>query len=121
MKTYPIEYGDRIYVRAMQDGLKVLEVMVTNVADLAALVGEIRYAGRRLEGLTQLFIRNHTRGWSMERPFKFYTGVPSPRTAVVREAVRAASVAYRRRVSPSGAYIAPTVRRTHVIFPWETH
>lgn len=120
MKTYPIKYGDRIFVRAIQDGMKVLELIVTNVSDLTTLVGEIRKAGRRLEGLTRLFIRNHTRGWSMERPFKFYTGEPSPLTASIRDAVKAASVAYRRHVTPSGAYLAPVTRR-HTTFPWETH
>ncbi|MDE7509672.1 MAG: hypothetical protein K2M62_06075, partial [Muribaculaceae bacterium] len=75
--TYPIEYGDRIFVRAMQEGRRVLEMTVTNVSDITGLVGEIRYAGRGLDGLTTLFIRNLSRGWSMERPFRFYTGVPS--------------------------------------------
>lgn len=118
--TYPIVYGDRIFVRILQDGVKVLEMTVTNVADLTSLVGEIRYAGRHLEGLCTLFIRNMNRGWRLERPFKFYDGVPSPRRTALREAVRAAGEAYMRRVSPSGSYVAPP-RGGHTIFPWETH
>lgn len=119
--TYPIIKGDRIFVRAIQAGVKVLEMTVTNVADLTGLVGEIRYAGRQLEGLTRLFVRNCTRGWSLERPFKFYTGVPSPRCVAMRETVRRAEASYTRRLTPSGYYMAPAPARSHTTFPWETH
>lgn len=121
MKTgYPIDYGDRIYVRATQDGVKMLELTVTNVADLTALVGEIRYEGRKLEGLAQVFIRNHSKGWSMERPLRFYNGVPSPQRRKSREVIKAAGDAYSRRVSSSGRYVSP-IPGFHTIFPWETH
>lgn len=118
--TYPIEYGDRIFVRAMQEGRRVLEMTVTNVSDITGLVGEIRYAGRGLDGLTTLFIRNLSRGWSMERPFRFYTGVPSPGRALRREAVKAVYASYGSRAVGAEYSVAPPVRR-RMAFPWETH
>ena len=120
-RLYPIVYGDRIFLRAIQDGAKVLEVTVCNVSDLTGLVGEIRYAGRQIDGLTRLFVRNMTQGWSIERPFRFYSDVPSPARQATKAAVLAAGAAYRRRLTPSGRYVAPSKVRRHTTFPWETH
>lgn len=105
-----IESGDRIYVRAIQDGVKVLEMTVSNVADMTQLIGEIRYAGHRLEGLAHLFIRNFSKGWSSERPMMFYGGVPTPRRQALRAALREAS-----RDLGLGR------PKERMLFPWETH
>lgn len=86
--------GDRIYVRVMQEGATLLEIMVDNASSLTDLIGEIRYAGRDLEGLTKVFIRNHSRGWSCERPLKFYTGMPCPRRRADRALMREAARSY---------------------------
>lgn len=109
---YQIERGDRIYVRAIQDGVTILELMVENVCDFTQLLGEIRYAGRNLEGLSRLFIRNHSRGWSCERMIKFYSGVPTPYRRALREVMREAAQTSVRRAAP---------RQSHMPFPWETH
>lgn len=122
MNRHHIAYGDRIFVRVIQNRKTVVEVTFTNVADLTSLAGEIRHAGRGLEGLTTVYIRNHTQGWSMERPFRFYVGIPSPRT----QAIRAASASYSRRSLSDGTYIHPAntkygQKSTHTTYPWETH
>lgn len=118
--TYPIRYGDRIFVRAMQEGRTVLEMTVTNVRDITGLVGEIRYAGRRLDGLTSLFIRNLSRGWSMERPFRFYTGIPSPGRVARRDAIKSVYASYGR-MAVGAEYPATPAPRRRVAFPWDTH
>lgn len=109
-----IELGDKIYVRGIQDGVKLLEMMVENVKDMTELIGEIRYAGQRLDGLVNLFIRNHTQGWSIERPMRFYSGEPSARRKALRMALREATAAMNMRQA-----VAATP--THMPFPWETH
>ena len=113
---YPIERGDRIYVRALQDMETVLEISVDNVKDFTELIGEIRYAGRRLEGLSKLIIRNHSRGWSCERMIKFYNGIPSPRRQALRAMLREAA-AWQGERSPRH----PEPREGHMPFPWEVH
>lgn len=116
--TYPIAYGDRIYVRALKNGVKVLETTISNVADLTALVGEIRFAGRHLDGLVHLYVRNYTRGWMMDRPFKFYRDLPTPRVASGR-----GTAVYEGRSCPrqysTGRF--PSSQRISTIFPWDTH
>lgn len=106
---YPSQYirkGDRIYVRIMQNRMKVLEFSVDNVADYTSLLGEIRYAGNHLSGLASVFIRNHSRGWSEERPMMFYQGMPAPRRGMAR------SRNSRRVLQPA---------RSGMLAPWETH
>ncbi len=106
---YPAGYmrkGDRIYVCVMQYGRRLLEFSVNNVDSYTALMGEIRYAGRGLEGLMKVFIRNHTRGWSEERPLKFYSEMPAPRRRVSRGAV--------------GQVRLPAEGK-RMLAPWETH
>ena len=100
MNRHHIAYGDRIFVRVIQNRKTVVEVTFTNVADFTSLAGEIRHAGRGLEGLT----------------------IPSPRT----QAIRAASASYSRRSLSDGTYIHPAntkfgQKSTHTTYPWETH
>lgn len=139
-RTYPIEYGDRIYVRALQGMDTILEISVENVADFTQLIGEIRYAGRALEGLSKLIIRNHSRGWSCERMIKFYNGTLSPRRQALREALHEAAATLRSEyATPSVGVSSHTASRAvsrhrpstysrsynshsqHMPFPWETH
>ena len=107
---YPVGYmrrGDHIYVCVMQYGRRVLEFSVNNVDCYTALLGEIRHAGRDLDGLMRVFIRNHTRGWSEERPLKFYAGMPAPRGR-------------RERNGVSGT-VRPVSAARRMLAPWETH
>lgn len=107
---YPVGYmrqGDHIYICVMQNGRRLLEFSVNNVDSYTALMGEIRHAGRELSGLTNVFIRNHTRGWSEERPLKFYAGLPAPRGR------------QRRRMLPEA--VRPVASPRRMFAPWETH
>lgn len=107
MARYPVGYmrrGDHIYVGVMQNGRRVLEFSVNNVESYTELMGEIRYAGQDLNGLSKVFIRNKTRGWSEERPIKFYNGLSAPRG---------------RRMPGLGRMVRPSA--TRMLAPWETH
>ena len=106
---YPSGYmqkGDRIYVSVMQYGRRLLELCVDNVGSYTELMGEIRHAGRDIEGLTRVFIRNQARGWSEERPLKFYSDFPAPRR--------------QRGRNEEGTMRRSTATR-RMIAPWETH
>lgn len=102
--------GDRIYVCVRQDFKIVLEFSIDNVGDMTELIGEVRYAAKRLEGLAQLCVRNHSRGWSMVRPMMFYSSFPTPARAEFHRAMREASESLRRRNA-----------ERKMLFPWETH
>ncbi|MDE6272949.1 MAG: hypothetical protein K2M31_08090 [Muribaculaceae bacterium] len=110
---YPSQYirkGDRIYVRIEQGRQTVLEFSVENVDDYTSLIGEIRYAGSKLKGLANVFIRNHSRGWSETRPLMFYQGMPAPRRSMLRGKVRSEGLRRNMSLSCSG-----------MLAPWETH
>ena len=107
---YPISKGDRVYVRVIQERRTVLEFSIDRVADMTELIGEIRYAASGLDGLATVVIRNHSRGWSRERPMMFYSAFPSPRRREFHEAMREASASLR-----AGG------ESREMLFPWETH
>lgn len=72
---HPIAYGDEIFVRVVriQYGRKVLaDFRITTVRDLCDIFGELRHYTRGERGLTRVYIRNRTRGWSIEQPFMLY-------------------------------------------------
>ena len=79
MNTYPIHATDRIFVRATLHGASVIELSISGIDSLTALIGEIRHAGRHLEGLANLFIRNLSQGWARTSFIKFYNRFPSHR------------------------------------------
>jgi hypothetical protein len=70
-----IRYGDRIFVRVinLQQGWRtVAEFEIRNCADMSEVYGELRHRTRGERGLMKLYVRNATRGWSFEQPFKLY-------------------------------------------------
>lgn len=72
----PIQYGDRIFVRvvSVERGWRTLaDFCLNNVNDMSEVIGELRRHTRGERGLTRLYVRNATRGWSFEQPFKLYT------------------------------------------------
>lgn len=105
-----IRYGDRIFVRLMQTHFNrriIAEFTVTDVNDLSEVYGELRLRTRGHRGLSQLYVRNVTRGWSMEQPFMLYnetirqtqfaTSVTHPATLPDRPGI----VAQKRRIPES--------------------
>lgn len=118
MNNYPIALGDKIHIRAIIGGRTVLELSVSNVGDTTSLIAEIRSAARGLNGLSRLFVRNCSRGWAIERPFRFYSELPFARhhrtgSYPSYSSASGCSASYRRTSS--------STPRNHTIFPWETH
>lgn len=71
----PIRNGDRIHVRLtrVQPGSDVIaDFILSEVKDLSDIYGELRYHTRGLHGLTNLSVRNITRGWAFTQPFMLY-------------------------------------------------
>lgn len=68
----PICYGDRLFARLVMHGRTVVELTVNSVNDLSELWGELRRHCRGIRGLAKLYLRNASRGWSMERPMMLY-------------------------------------------------
>lgn len=88
-------YGDRIFVRLTSGCRTLLELTVSRVNDLTELLGELRKNAKGFRGLATMYIRNMSRGWSMERPLMLY---------------------------PSSAAQSPSPRPVaRMTMPWETH
>lgn len=95
-----IEFGDHIFARITKNGQLLYECTLDSVADMTQLLGEIRHNTPGMKGLTKLYIRNHSKGWSQERPLMLYPA--NDIYAAPKE-----SVTFRRN--------------PHMLFPWETH
>lgn len=70
-----ISYGDRIFVRVVEYGYEastLAEFTLCDVRDMSEIFGELRLRLRGRKGLTRLYVRNITRGWSQQQPFKLY-------------------------------------------------
>lgn len=104
-----ISRGDRIYARLSMHGRTITEFMINTASSMTDVLSEIRYHCRKLRGLCTLFIRNHSRGWSEERPLMLYTGI----TATPASAAQAYSA------SASGLFSSRPASRMQM--PWETH
>lgn len=70
-----IVYGDRIFVRLtpMRYGMAApVEFSSSTVNDMTEVIGEIRHHASGARGLWKLYVRNVSRGWSVEKPFMLY-------------------------------------------------
>ena len=70
-----VRYGDRIFVRMvnLQRGWEpVAEFELSDACDMSDVYGILRQRTRGQRGLMKLYVRNATRGWSFEQPFKLY-------------------------------------------------
>ena len=86
-----IVYGDRIFVRmvSVERGWRTIaEFTLTNVADMSDVYGELRHYTAGQRGLTRLYVRNATRGWSFEQPFMLYGNSHIVPTSSVTRPVR---------------------------------
>lgn len=99
-----IEYGDRIFARLTMGRRTVVEFMINRVADMTELIGELRHLTYGMRGLATVYIRNQSRGWSLERPLMLYSNSAS---GMLKSAASNYEVA------------EPAPRR--MLFPWETH
>lgn len=69
---HQIAYGDRIFVRLMQQGRIIMEWCVETVKDLTDLFSALHNRCRQVKGLVRMYLRNVSRGWSEVRPYMFY-------------------------------------------------
>lgn len=74
MKTlsHTLAYGDRIFARILINGKDIMEFVLDKVSDMSQIIGTLRHHARKYRGLAKIYIRNITRGWSMERPLMLY-------------------------------------------------
>lgn len=88
--SHTISYGDRIFVRmvSLRGWRPVAEFELRGAADMSEVYGELRHRTRGQKGLMRLYIRNATRGWSFEQPFKLYGDSRTPATSVTHRPVQ---------------------------------
>lgn len=107
-----IRYGDRIYVRLVnveRGWTPIAEFELRNVSDMTEVYSELRKRTSGERCLTRLYVRNATRGWSFEQPFKLYgtphrvpaASVTRPVTQPARRPFAAAAQTGRREI-PEG-------------------
>lgn len=95
---HDIAYGDRMFIRVSMRGSAILETYMDRINGYSELIGAVREQMHGASGLAKVWIRNHTRGWSIEKPLMFYAPTRNP------SAVRSACRDDHRMLSP-----------------WETH
>lgn len=71
-KYNSISLGDRIFVKIMSNNAVVSELTVVNINSMSELITHLHTVYQNLKGLSTLFIRNMTKGWTMRRPIMFY-------------------------------------------------
>ena len=82
---------------------------------MTELLGELRKKVKGLRGLAQVYVRNYSRGWSMEQPLMLYAS----------SGTRTAPVCNREFPSDLfGAMNDGSTERQYerrMLFPWEVH
>lgn len=112
----PICYGDRLFARIVMRGRTIMEFVLNQVSDMTELLGELRKKVTGIRGLAQVYVRNYSRGWSMQQPLMLYTTTTSS----------GLNVGNRQSVSSfwDDAELqtdkSPQPERK-MLFPWETH
>lgn len=110
----PIKYGDRLFARIVMRGRTVVEFVLNQVSDMTELLGELRKKVKGLRGLAKVYIRNYSRGWSMEQPLMLYAS--SVRKMTVNNREVSSGLFSGELQNPQSA--RPERR---MLFPWETH
>ena len=103
---HKMHYGDRIYARVVMAGRKVIEITTSAVNDLTELLGLIRVKTRGKVGLAHLYLRNLSRGWSLDRPMRLYSAAAPSYSAAPACRVQSVNRAFGR---------------ASMLMPWETH
>ncbi len=62
-----IEESDRVYVRLCVNGEKIIDLFIEGARNVSEVIREVLARAGKGLGLTKLYIRNITRGWSNER------------------------------------------------------
>lgn len=120
---HQMRYGDRVYVRLIMSGRTVCEFTTVSANDLSEVLGMLRVQTRGLEGLGNLYVRNISRGWSIDRPLKLY----GDRSALRRR--QSGPTLFGHPVYsplPCGVAASASAPAHHcsgdrMLMPWETH
>lgn len=96
----PIKYGDKLLAKLILKGKTVIEFFISEVSDFSELMMELRKKVKGLRGLAKLYVRNYSRGWSIERPLMLYSSC--------------------EKKVPVGSSLNSSDRE-RMLFPWETH
>lgn len=67
-----LEYGDNVYARMTIGGKTIAEFQSAAMMDMSQVQREMRRLTRKFRGLASFYVRNLTRGWSLERPMMLY-------------------------------------------------
>ncbi|MDE6682831.1 MAG: hypothetical protein K2J87_05345 [Muribaculaceae bacterium] len=112
----PIRYGDRLFARIVMRGRTVLEFVLNQVSDMTELLGELRKKVKGLRGLAQVYVRNYSRGWSMEQPLMLYA-------SSCGRNIPASNSEFPSDLFSGGVTESSTVRQPErrMLFPWEVH
>lgn len=113
----PICYGDRLFARIVMSGRTVKEFVLNQVSDMTELLGELRIKMKGLCGLVQVYIRNYTRGWSMDKPLMLYTNPVSRRVSDSTNRGYSTDL-FDGEIQQRCASQQPERR---MLCPWETH
>lgn len=69
-------YGDQVFARLLVNGKNFMEFMVDKVSDMSDLLKVVRRVTKtKCCGLVKLYVRNLSRGWSMERTLVLDAGI----------------------------------------------
>ena len=112
----PIRYGDKIFARIVMRGRTIVEFVLNQVCDMTELLGELRKKVKGVQGLAKIYLRNYSRGWSLEKPLMLY--VPQSSSSL-RNCSNVTSAPF----SSANSYSATSrgLSSSRMLFPWETH
>lgn len=65
-------YGDKIYARLSINGQNLTEFVIDRISNMSELIAVVRNITNKAKGLAKLYVRNISRGWSIERPLMLY-------------------------------------------------
>lgn len=69
-----IGYGDKIFARLTQGGKVLVEFVAERFDDIKEVMRELRRLSAQCRGISRLYIRNMTQGWSIEETLMLYPG-----------------------------------------------
>lgn len=67
IRNIEISKSDRIFARFIQGGRILAEFMLSGIESLKEIIIELRRHGIESRGLGRLYVRNQSRGWSIEQ------------------------------------------------------
>lgn len=100
----PIKLGDKIFVRIVNGRYSantIAEFSLSDVNDMCEIYGRIRHYTRGHQGLARLYVRNVTRGWSVQQPYMLYAQPMKIASSVTRPVTQPDGIKGRRQIPES--------------------